>query len=205
MREMRGHASRISSSALRMSDGLPDESLTLGGGKSGQIGRPIRPDSCKFDFRMFCSCDESLLRRAPPRHRQRWMIAGLGLWQQARFSAHAKCCGTAFGKEASLPPLPLKFARAAPETSMPAEPSTNLKNKGFSKKANGHIGDGSTEFHAAQAFGGSEPTSNLLILYCLQSQHQYSCICSSYCAPMQRKKQPFVLPVVRILLQVLSE
>ena len=83
---------------------------------------------------------------------------------------------------ACLPPLPLKFARAAHETSMPTEPSNDLKDNGFSKKANGHIGDGSTELHAAQAFGGSEPTPDLLILHCLQSQHQYSCICSS-CSP----------------------
>jgi len=30
-------------------------------------------------------------------------MAGLGRSQQAGFSAHAKCCGTAFGKEGSLP------------------------------------------------------------------------------------------------------
>ncbi len=39
---------------------------------------------------------------------------------------------------------------------MSAETRNDLKDHKFLKKANGRIGDGSTERHAAQALGGSE-------------------------------------------------
>jgi hypothetical protein len=57
----------------------------------------------------------------------------------------------------SVPPLPEKFAMTADKTTMSAESHNDPKDQEFPKKANGRIGDGSTEHHAAQALGGSEP------------------------------------------------
>ena len=58
----------------------------------------------------------------------------------------------------SQPPLPQKFAMTALKTKMSAETRNDLKDHEFPKKANGRIGDGSTERHAAQALGSSEPS-----------------------------------------------
>lgn len=61
----------------------------------------------------------------------------------------------------------------AAKTTMSAESHNDLKDQEFPKKANGRIGDGSTERHAAQALGGSEPSVTHAAIYtkgCEQSE-----------------------------------